>query len=110
MTSLMNGAYGFNRGARLPPPPGYNSTSELAAAAAISSFVHQGMLHNTTSVAESAAAVMAKGAGGGAGEEQEFVDRAPLGHPYKPYGRFPVRSDAWNTIMAWLHSRIPHTR
>ncbi|KXZ45350.1 hypothetical protein GPECTOR_55g256 [Gonium pectorale] len=34
----------------------------------------------------------------------------PLGHPFQPYTRFPSRSDAWNTIMAWLHSRIPYTR
>ncbi|KAG2437024.1 hypothetical protein HYH02_011455 [Chlamydomonas schloesseri] len=46
----------------------------------------------------------AEGAGGG----DDWV--GPVGHPFTPYTRFPARSDAWNTIMAWLHSRIPHTR
>lgn len=32
------------------------------------------------------------------------------GHPYEPMRRLPARQDAFHTIMAWLHSRIPHTR
>lgn len=50
-------------------------------------------------------------AGGGAADDGGGADWVgPVGHPYTPYTRFPARSDAWNTIMAWLFSRIPHTR
>ncbi|KAG2431439.1 hypothetical protein HXX76_009454 [Chlamydomonas incerta] len=34
----------------------------------------------------------------------------PVGHPQRAYRRFPVLNDAWHTILAWLHSRIPSTR
>ncbi len=34
----------------------------------------------------------------------------PVGHPQRAYRRYPVLSDAWHTILAWLHSRIPSTR
>ncbi|KAG2491270.1 hypothetical protein HYH03_010277 [Edaphochlamys debaryana] len=46
----------------------------------------------------------------GAAADNIATGAAPDGHPYQPLNRFPARSDAWNTIMAWLHSRIPHTR
>ncbi|KAG2431392.1 hypothetical protein HXX76_009407 [Chlamydomonas incerta] len=51
------------------------------------------------------------GTGGGSIDDGGGADWVgPVGHPYTPYTRFPARSDAWNTIMAWLYSRIPHTR
>ncbi|GFH23456.1 uncharacterized protein HaLaN_21070 [Haematococcus lacustris] len=34
----------------------------------------------------------------------------PKGHPFVPLSRFPLRNDAFHTIMQWLYGRIKETR
>ncbi len=36
--------------------------------------------------------------------------RTPADHPLRALEAFPKRMDAFHTIMAWLHSRIPYAK
>jgi hypothetical protein len=103
------------RGIAQEPGTEPNAKELAAAMSAVESRLLQMSLELTGG--EAAAGFAATG-GGGAGEkrerskdtEREEEWMGPPGHPFQPLTRFPARSDAWNTIMAWLHSRIPHTR
>ncbi|PNW76519.1 hypothetical protein CHLRE_11g467660v5 [Chlamydomonas reinhardtii] len=41
---------------------------------------------------------------------KELHTQVPPEHPYQPVHNFPVHTDAFATIMQWLHSRIKDTR
>lgn len=57
--------------------------------------------------AEAATAAQAGAAAGAAAEQQQ---QQPLSLPATVPDLDPAADDAFSTIMAWLHSRIPHTR
>ncbi len=104
--------------AQLQTTYGHNRAARRAAHRPAAGLADEAIIKASTDMAQSlghvglgsAAAEGAVGGGGaeGAGGGDDWV--GPVGHPFTPYTRFPARSDAWNTIMAWLHSRIPHTR
>ncbi|GLI69226.1 hypothetical protein VaNZ11_013715 [Volvox africanus] len=100
ISSSFTRAYDYNRGQRKAGREERSKAEEEREAAAMAALKQ--MSKDITGD------VAAAGGGGQVESDEDWL--GPPGHPYQSLTRFPVRSDAWNTIMAWLHSRIPHTR